>query len=156
MPPRPLHRWKSFWFGVLVFSFLGWSWMASIEKPGGIAIGTPVLEAGMAYTGGSMVLFSSGPPGSFGIGLFSYPMAPEPTWFPSGIEAQYSRSHGVSETTHGTLPSGAQTISISCGFSSTHCHVRVAHWLLIPFFLLIWSGFLFYRYRRTERRAAGA
>lgn len=27
MQPRPLHRWKSFWFGILSFVFLGWaSW----------------------------------------------------------------------------------------------------------------------------------
>ncbi len=27
MHPRPLYRWKSFWFGVLFFAFLGWaSW----------------------------------------------------------------------------------------------------------------------------------
>jgi hypothetical protein len=26
MPPRPLRRWKSFWFGLLIIEFLCWSW----------------------------------------------------------------------------------------------------------------------------------
>jgi hypothetical protein len=27
MTPRPLHKWKSFWLGILVLGFLGWAWM---------------------------------------------------------------------------------------------------------------------------------
>lgn len=31
MSPRPLYRWKSFWFGLLVSSFMGWAWLDSIR-----------------------------------------------------------------------------------------------------------------------------
>lgn len=30
MTPRPLYRWKSFWFGVLVLAFLGWAWARAL------------------------------------------------------------------------------------------------------------------------------
>ena len=33
MNPRPLYRWKSFWFGVLVIAFLGWAWVRSTNMP---------------------------------------------------------------------------------------------------------------------------
>ena len=36
MHPRPLYRWKSFWFGVLFFAFLGWaSWDSKQFVSGG-------------------------------------------------------------------------------------------------------------------------
>ena len=30
MTPRPLHRWKSFWFGILVLGFICWAWRDSM------------------------------------------------------------------------------------------------------------------------------
>jgi len=36
--PKPLHRWKSFWFGILVLAFLGWAWVVSIDHMIGCAI----------------------------------------------------------------------------------------------------------------------
>jgi hypothetical protein len=27
--PRRVHRWKSFWFGILILGFLGWAWIMS-------------------------------------------------------------------------------------------------------------------------------
>lgn len=27
--PRPVLRWKSFWFGILILGFLGWAWIMS-------------------------------------------------------------------------------------------------------------------------------
>jgi hypothetical protein len=29
MTPRPVYRWKSFWFGILVLGFLGFAWIES-------------------------------------------------------------------------------------------------------------------------------
>lgn len=31
MNPRPIYRWKTFWFGVLVIAFLGWGWERSLR-----------------------------------------------------------------------------------------------------------------------------
>jgi len=36
MSPRPLHRWKSFWLGLLVLIFLGWAWLRSMSYHEGI------------------------------------------------------------------------------------------------------------------------
>jgi len=32
MKPRPLIKWKSFWLGILVLVFLGWSWARSMQR----------------------------------------------------------------------------------------------------------------------------
>ena len=31
MSPRPIHRWKSLWLGILVLLYLGWAWRASTD-----------------------------------------------------------------------------------------------------------------------------
>ena len=32
IPPRPIYRWKSFWLGILVLTFLCWTWSNSFQK----------------------------------------------------------------------------------------------------------------------------
>lgn len=29
MTPRPIHRWKTFWIGILILTFLSWAWVHS-------------------------------------------------------------------------------------------------------------------------------
>ena len=50
MKPRPLYRWKSFWFGVLIIVFLVWGWIRSSThadylswKQGNLALGAGQL-----------------------------------------------------------------------------------------------------------------
>jgi len=31
MRPRPLYRWKSFWFDLLTLAFMGWAWRDSLR-----------------------------------------------------------------------------------------------------------------------------
>jgi hypothetical protein len=38
MIPRPLHRWKSFWLGIIVLLFLGWSWNRSLDRNEGFIL----------------------------------------------------------------------------------------------------------------------
>jgi hypothetical protein len=155
MSRRPLYHWKSFWLGILVIAFLGWSWMTSMRNPGGIGVAVPGVHGGAAYTNGSMVLFCNGSSEGFGIGFFNEPVEPESTWFPSGIESRFSEGKRIHLSTLVTLASGGIKKSWTCGYSPARGHIRIAHWLLILFLALLWTAFLFSRYRRMKRLPAG-
>ena len=125
MPHRPLHRWKSFWLGVLVVVFLGWAWARSltnvefvfwrglgVNQMSGIVhaylfLGT--TTAGNEPRFGSQSISESGP------------------WLP--------KAFGVSS-------------------SSPQTDVRIAHWFLILLFLLPWTTWLVWRVRRMKRLAS--
>jgi hypothetical protein len=154
MPARPIQRWKTFWLGVLVLVFLAWSWMVSMTNPGFIGVAVPGVNGGAGYTNGSVILFCNGSSDGFGIGFFNEPVEAEPMRFPSGIEFQFSKGKPIHLNTSTTLANGAARKSYTCGYSPAHSHVRVAHWLFIPIFALLWSTVLFSRHRRMKRLVA--
>lgn len=123
---RPLYRWKTFWFGVLVVMFLAWAWARS----------TKVIDKhGWSSGGNHWTLVSTG--GSFGIIRFSTgagnlvvprsAIAFPPAWYSSREELGGSLS--VSQ------------------------HV-CAYWFASVAFLVPWSGWLAWKWRRMRSHGA--
>lgn len=131
MPPRPFHRWKSFWLGLLILAFLGWAWVRSTHRIDDISYkASTSSKTWVASIGFGAVLlgWSDDPFAPDGLNFSSY--LPNPswvdTWFPEAT----------------TLQGGADV-----GWQN----IRIAHWFLILLFLIPWAGFLFWRVRRMRR-----
>lgn len=130
MTPRPLHRWKSFWFGILILVFLGWGWMTSMGKGNYIAIDGKLEEiARLDQSGGYIaVVWESDTP------IFSLPQEPV-AWI-------FGRDHAT------WFPKAFKRDSPVDGWHS----VAIAHWCLILLFLLTWSTWLAWRWQRLKHR----
>jgi hypothetical protein len=129
MLPRPIYRWKSFWLGVLVLAFLGWAWLRSYHH----------------FDEGSLALAPGGPsvmvshdrsridiewrPTYYGNGTYLsfLPVAAGHEWFPS---FSYFSRNGAGRT-----------------------WISFAYWFLILLFLIPWSAYLAWRWRRMKRPA---
>jgi hypothetical protein len=127
MTPRPLHRWKSLWFGLPVLAFLGWGWLVSTEAIRGASWFPSERGAILWNHGGEVSMFLGECPPDMGTGFEAWTLLENGPWFAPAVGALDSQS--------GIL------------FS-------IAHWLLILLFLLIWAGFLAWRVRRMKRLAA--
>jgi hypothetical protein len=127
MTPRPLHRWKSFWFGLLVLAFLGWAWLMSTETIHSAGWFSSERGGVLWHHGGQVSMFIGECPPDMGTGFEAWTLLENGPWFAPAVSALISQS--------GLL------------FS-------IAHWLLILLFLLSWAGFLAWRVRRLKRLAA--
>jgi hypothetical protein len=127
MHPRPLHRWKSFWFGLLVLAFLGWAWARSYHQENRISFrASPVSTAWISSNRAGVVL----------LGWESNPLIPgglHVSTYPNKLNANWS--------------SGAVALKGGRGWQV----IRIAHWFLILLFIVPWAGFLFWRVRRMRR-----
>ena len=132
---RPLHRWKSFWFGLLVLAFLGWAWVWSIgyrvevswhRAPKGI------IAAGLEDGQLSFRWLPDHPtvPPEFAIERMALPQGE--TWFPPATWMIAGELDGLGEVGQVTL-------------------IRIPHWFLLLGFLVPWAGFLVWRVRRVRR-----
>lgn len=129
MFPRPLHRWKSFWLGVLVLVFLSWGWGLSQQHLDGFLWMAERFHFSAGQTAGRVEIAWSASSGAWGEDfLWAHEAAPnagEPL-FPKAINWE-------------TYPGKMQ--------------LTVAHWFLMLFLLLPWPTFLGWRYRRIRRMA---
>jgi hypothetical protein len=127
MLPRPLHRWKSFWLGLLVLVFLGCGWVRSMGFRDDVGWESTRGEViGAAQAGGTVRMFLfAGFPMNRGF-YHETGVASFPTWFPRGTWRLFESSGRSAE-------------------------IGIAHWFLILLFLVPWSGFLVWRVRRMER-----
>jgi hypothetical protein len=132
MPPRPLHRWKSFWLGVFVVVFLGWAWARSMGIIDGIrwesASAGTLLQADHCD---GQILFSYVPSYPVKRSIFelsSQTFSVSGHWFPWAVNVMNS------------IP-GMHILGI-------------AHWFLILLFLLPWTTWLVWRSRRMKRLAS--
>jgi hypothetical protein len=129
MHPRPLHRWKSFWLGLLVLIFLGWAWVRSMHQTDDISYkpSSSSISWGATIQRGTVFLAwvddTSVPDG---LNVSSFSGWKTNIWFKKAIVLQGARTDGW------------QSISI-------------AYWFLILLFLVPWAGFLFWRIRRMRR-----
>ena len=122
MNPRPLYRWKSFWLGVLVIAFLGWAWGWSMDRYfGGYLAARPARVGAVAIPG--KISLSIRKTETSGIGYF------------------YEKSDGWTPLPP-ALTWSAEWGGIKAAF---------AYWFLILLFLLAWSGWLAWRWRRIKR-----
>ena len=132
--PRPLYKWKSFWLGILVLGFLGWSWTHSMNHRdwaryySGVRISTRrwlEFESG----GGSLELRWGNPPqhtGDAGWVTFTQHFS-DYRIFPRA--GSYSNAAG-------------------------NLNIELSHWLLILLFLAVWSAWLFFHWKREQRKLA--
>lgn len=141
MKPRPVHRWKSFWLGVVVLVFLCWAWARSISRVDLVGHGDRVSKKSwsVSSSGGAIRYlhmdlskaelydFSPGP-GGWRTG--SGQMQSKGPWFPAAIEAR--------RKTKG-MPSR---------------EVDVAYWLVVLGFAVSWGSMLMWRRWRMRRVAA--
>ena len=129
MHPRPVYRWKSFWFGVVVLAFLGWSWIRSMGAGDYLAWkGTMDEVVRIDQSGGRIaVVWVREDP------IFSLPEMPLAKhgggsgmrWFPRAFR-------------YGSPVDGWNWIAL-------------AHWFMILLFLLAWCGWLTWRWRGRKR-----
>jgi hypothetical protein len=138
MPPRPLHRWKSFWLGVLVLVFLGWSWIASMRH-----VDVLYLNSGVGST-----MFLHRHFGTFVLTAGHTLGWVEVKWDTSRISPLASHwSHQIiTLTPKETWFARAVEVKRSSG----RFEIYLAHWMLILLFVLPWAAFLAWRVRRMK------
>jgi hypothetical protein len=125
MTPRPLYRWKSFWFGMLVIAFLGWAWAHSMRHSAVIYLWFPHKTGFCLLHGGELtiaVMESQNREWSI-YSHFDSPSQENP-WFQPAVElVPFDEWKGLS----------------------------LAHWFLILLFLVPWSGWLAWRWCKIKR-----
>ena len=131
MTPRPMHRWKSFWLGVIVVVFLGWAWVRSVQHRDAVTFYFP--NAGHELTLASRA-------GAFRLAWNELP--------PSGVTWP--------AFTTSSRPTTAQWFADAADIfnGSSVRGVGMSYWLGILLFLGLWLELLFWRVRR--RRRAGS
>lgn len=126
MRPRPIHRWKSFWFGLLVLVFMGWAWVRAISFSEKINWVPP--NSGdyitIGQSGGRVVIDWGNDP------LFDRNLS---------IYRQPSKS---------TFYLGAPVLRKG---EHQGWELSFAHWFLVLLFLVPWLSFLAWRWRRMNR-----
>ena len=128
MPPRPLHRWKSFWLGVFVVVFLGWAWWDSW-----------VWETQAYFFGDYLqVVHARG-----GIWIL---------WRDDFLGEQWGSFYGERNfQKQGDWDSWKPwEVGREYGFKL----LKKSHWFLILLFLLPWTTFLVWRSRRMKHLAS--
>jgi hypothetical protein len=131
MTPRPLYKWKSFWLGILVLVFFGWAWVRSIQRISVVTwtAANEIRQVQLAQWDSALHLWRGDnglarePGFSFETRLFA--AHERAAWFPSAFTWKRDRD--------GT------------GFN-------VAHWFLILLFLVPWCAWLFYYWKREQKK----
>lgn len=130
MTRRPLHKWKSFWLGVLVLIFLAWAWGRSIEHWDGFSFrvyGQTKSVSLAQWAGGACFKIREDPALAPGLHLHTFKIEDEEGFF---LERRWFSAEGS-------------------GFL-----VRVPHGFLMIFFAAVWIAWLC-RWRRRRRVAGG-
>jgi hypothetical protein len=142
MPPRPIHRWKSFWLGILVIVFLGWAWARSIHFGEMVLFGVPAgpSNAIIGQSGGMVSFTALHPPAQFSLICHS-PIAGDHLSKVSAWRDRHGRPHyGVPAPAHLEWQECWWTFSL-------------AHWLLILLFTGGWLAALGWRSRWLQHQA---
>ena len=132
MPPRPIHKWKTLWLGLLILAFLTWAWARgrSHEDLVSLRPGTQTLYLGNSagyLRCGSTALHtpSSHPAPTFD--YYSIPSEGISRWFPPPITYKHVDDNFYIATVY-----------------------SIAHWLITSLFFLGWASFLLWRTRRLR------
>ncbi|RYD24970.1 MAG: hypothetical protein EOP87_25230 [Verrucomicrobiaceae bacterium] len=140
MKPRPVYRWKTFWLGIFILTYLGWAWATSPGTMTTTAITIPgrwlavtQLDSQVGFFHGKSSTLSSFTPGT--------PSA-TPEW-----DFAFERRPSRSTIDHVYWESALRRYSR--GFIITH-------WLLILLFLALWIPILALRWMRLNRLSASA
>ncbi len=139
MPPRPVHRWKSFWLGIIVLVFLGWAWERSIHFGEMVVFGVPAGPS-TSIVGQSR-------------GLVSIATVRSPALLDliccSPIAGNHLSKVSAWRNPHGTLH---YDIPAAAEFERQEYYwsFSLSHWLLILLFVATWLASLRCRWRRID------
>jgi len=133
MTPRPVIRWKSFWLGILVLGFLGWTWARSgVISEGVVVTIRDARTMFWAYERGGELCFHFIDDGPYDSTRF---------------DAFYENASGF-----GKLPPPFTYSDIEVDLSTSATRIfSVAHWFLMLLFFLPWAGFLAWRLRKQRK-----
>jgi hypothetical protein len=136
MTPLPIHRWKSFWFGILVMGFLTWAWYLSPLKGLDVRWSRATSDYGVQNLWGSIGFYI----GDYRTGSWDLPAPGLHVWVrPNSLTPPGKFRWEPAMTTDGQDPDNPRTI-----------RVRIAHWLVILCFLVPWAAFLAWRVRKQR------
>ena len=142
MSPPPIHRWKTFWFGLVILAFLGWTWVASMRHVDVLYLNSSVGSSPTTrflYRNFGSVVITAGQ--TLGWVEFGWDRSR-----PSPLLSH--RSHQIiTLTPKETWFAPAVTVERSAGRFEIH----IGHWVLILGFLLPRTGFLLWWHRRLKR-----
>ncbi|MEK7951589.1 hypothetical protein [Luteolibacter soli] len=120
--PRPLHRWKSFWFGILTLAFLSWAWIDSTFH-------FTLLQAVISRT----AIQSGQQAGRISLGwTFDFPV--------SAFDFSWQRTATPPHEQSPWPPQVATYEHHGSGGAAT-----IAHWYLLLNFSILWAVFLAWR-----------
>lgn len=162
MGVRPVHRRKSFWLGILVMGFLSWAWWDSTQWESSLRYGRMSLR----HAGSGTCLADDG-----------RAMSVEPRWGRKPVdpeEVEWSKvrcdAPEVLRVREDPAPlkvdwllDEMEKAPVTRNAATKHFTwmlafpvkgawaVYVPHWLVMVCFLIPWSGFLVWRWRRERR-----
>ncbi|MEK7951602.1 hypothetical protein [Luteolibacter soli] len=128
--PRPLIRWKSLWFGILILAFIGWAWIRSTTR-----------QDALTFDHGSTVRIVGSMDGSLAFIRFSFPGKAVDNWHFETI------LFDPDEPTH-YFPA-----PFIHNQDSTSSKTYLAWWLIALTFILPWTALLTWRHHRMKRLA---
>jgi hypothetical protein len=128
MPARPIHKWKSFWFGILVLGFLGWAWVKTMDHVAMVYRIEGQWIRGVAS----------------GSGTVSYVTA---RYGVEGEEWGFSFDENWGEEEWPFFADAFKQVREDGGGQTA-----VAHWVLLLGFLMGWVGLLGWRWRKLRMK----
>jgi hypothetical protein len=131
MTPRPLHKWKSFWLGLLLLAFLGMAWVR-----------TQYYVDAISWTRGPLTFGLMQDPR--GVGYYRVEL---PTSLRQGFRFTRERTAKVAAS---SFPRSVTWSNEGIPGLIKHRSIHVAHWLLILLFLVPWLALLFWRVRKQR------
>ena len=135
MMPRPLYRWKSFWFGLLVLGFLGWAWRDSFTRYTSVI----AMRASASQAAGGIVFVYRPATSPFRILQSREALA---------IYAPEGRLRGFSSPQAGDPP-----VPLCPPFlRHEQAGLFVPHWFLVLLFFIPWVSFLAWRWRQQRKQ----
>jgi hypothetical protein len=163
IPPRPIHRWKSLWLGILVIASLGWSWWESTQWSSMVSYRYHSLTH--ACSGISLAQWAGGSgPGAplqwrrekFTSSFlpWSHPFFPAPeTIRITGDSAQvltYFPEEPISDGTTPRNPAAHHFDLLLWAAAPDSRAIFLPHWLIGLAFLIPWSALLAWRWKKAK------
>lgn len=135
MTPRPIHRLKTFWFGLFILTALAWAWTLSISHSHFASLRTgPITWRGFSSTRGQITYSSATyknttyfDPSRTSTGSFRFGPTYPRIWFPPALKL------------------GPTSDPTSDGYKCA-----IAYWLITLLFLISWSSLLLWRRRKPK------
>ncbi|RYD33941.1 MAG: hypothetical protein EOP87_10100 [Verrucomicrobiaceae bacterium] len=142
MTPRPIHKWKTFWLGILIIAFLGWAWLRSCHSADFLEWYFPAIGNGFVSNGG----------GSINLGLNRPDVGGDPfTYYANDLSPVRSR--------YPLFPIAFEyerRVMFEHEVTGPTTAASIAHWFLILLFLIPWLFLLLWRSQRMKRQATGS